>query len=342
MCLPLVAETLLYCRPPLALCSGHARSRRRQNPLYESHGSDSPTPAKSKGRQCPCAVTVVIALLAVAAFIMALLVITGTTTSRVYLVSRNHEKDLAKALARIKVMENDYAARLSKYDQSENIMAKLSEWTDSLSSTGEGTADLVGVLLSNISQQQDILTQLRSQLESLSVKFVRQNDSLRALQLQFHDIDTQLEAMRNLPSGVDKLQKDVVKQTQKLAIVERKFQRLADNVTSQVSMVSKMQGPPGVGNLTRCRHNKYSRGSAAAAVSDTTTAWIPQSQQEANDLVVMGVECTTDGGTGSYLETKEATGWNGLQYRCVCFGNGGRQTGNRTPAAAMRAPNPNH
>ena len=37
-------------------------------------------------------------------------------------MSRNHEKDLAKALARIKVMENDYAARLSKvregaYDQ---------------------------------------------------------------------------------------------------------------------------------------------------------------------------------------------------------------------------------
>ena len=51
----------------------------------------------------------------------------------------------------------------------------------------------------------------------------------------------QLEAMHNLPSGVDKLQKDVVKQMQKLAIVERKFQRLADNVTSQVSMVSKMQ-----------------------------------------------------------------------------------------------------
>ena len=55
----------------------------------------------------------------------------------------------------------------------------------------------------------------------------------------------QVEAMHNLPSGVDQLQKDVVKQTQKLAIVEgdwqRKFQRLADNVTSQVSMVSKMQ-----------------------------------------------------------------------------------------------------
>ena len=42
------------------------------------------------------------------------------------------------------------------------------------------------------------------------------------------------------------------------------------------------QGPPGVGNLTRCRHNKYSRGSAATAVSDTMTAWIPQLQQEAN------------------------------------------------------------
>ena len=40
----------------------------------------------------------------------------------VYLVSRNHEKDLAKALVRIKAMENDYAALLSKvregaYDQ---------------------------------------------------------------------------------------------------------------------------------------------------------------------------------------------------------------------------------
>ncbi|KAI0230395.1 hypothetical protein LSAT2_019260 [Lamellibrachia satsuma] len=190
----------------------------------------------------------------------------------------------------------------------------------------EGTADLVGVLLSNRSH---ILTQLRGQWDSLSVKFVRQNDSLRALRLQFHDIDTQVEAMHKLPSGVDQLQKDVVKQMQKLAIVEgdwqRKFQRLADNVTSQVSIVSKMQGPPGVGNLTIYRHNKYSSGSAAAAVSDTTTAWIPHSQQEANDLVVMGMECTTYGGTGSYLETKEATGWNGLQYRCVCFGNAGCQ-----------------
>ena len=51
----------------------------------------------------------------------------------------------------------------------------------------------------------------------------------------------QVEAMHNLPNGVDQLQKDVVKQMQKLAIVERKCQRLADNVTSQVSMVSKMQ-----------------------------------------------------------------------------------------------------
>ncbi|KAI0230394.1 hypothetical protein LSAT2_019259 [Lamellibrachia satsuma] len=90
-------------------------------------------------------------------------------------------------------------------------------------------------------------------------------------------------------------------------------------------MVSKMQGPPGVGNLTRCRYNKYSRGSAAAAVSDTTTAWIPQSQQEANEWVVMGVECTTKGGTGSYLNTTRVNDWNGLQYRCVCFGNGGQQ-----------------
>ena len=51
----------------------------------------------------------------------------------------------------------------------------------------------------------------------------------------------QVEAMHSLPSGVDQLHKDVVKHTQKLAIIERKFRSLADNVTSQMSMVSKMQ-----------------------------------------------------------------------------------------------------
>ena len=49
-----------------------------------------------------------------------------------------------------------------------------------------------------------------------------------------------------------------------------------------IVILLRLQGPPGVGNLTRCRHNKYIRGSAAAAVSDTMTAWIPQSQEEAS------------------------------------------------------------
>ena len=57
-------------------------SRRRQNPLYESHGSDTSNPVKSTGMigcQCPCFVTLLVALVAVAAFVMAILVITGTT-----------------------------------------------------------------------------------------------------------------------------------------------------------------------------------------------------------------------------------------------------------------------
>lgn len=350
--------------------------RRRQNPLYERHGSDSSASAKSNGLlgcQCPCLVTFVTALLAVAAFVMAVLVITGTTRTRVILVSPQNAKDLENALGRIKTMENDYAALLSKFDgiqtnltteieynknmsallegatrqlellhsnstrqqdmlselnakynKSENSITKLSEQTENLSSTVEGTADLVGSLLSNRTHQQDTLTQLGNQWQSLSVKFVKQNDSLSALQLQFHDLGTQVEAMQALPSGVTQLQKDVTKQTQRLVFIEgdwqRKFQRLSDNVTLQVTRVSKMQGPPGAGNLTRCRHTKYSRGGAAADDIDTATAWIPQTQPEANNWVIMGLDCTTSGGQGSELETRRSANLDTLQYRCVCFG----------------------
>ncbi|KAI0218237.1 hypothetical protein LSAT2_030039 [Lamellibrachia satsuma] len=276
MCLPLVAETLLYCRPPLALCSGHARSRRRQNPLYESHGSDSPTPAKSKGlqgRQCPCAVTVVIALLAIVAFIMALLVITGTTTSRAYLVSQNHKNELAKTLARIKAMENDYAALLSKFDDIQTNLTKEIEYNKNVSSVLEGATKQLHLLHSNSTWQQDMFSELNTKQQIPAAGYT---DPVKKPVGKF---EREVEAMHNLPSGVDQLHKDVVKHTQKLAIVERKFRSLADNITSQMSMVSKMQ-----------------------------------------EWVVMGVECTTDCGTGSYLNTTRVNDWNGLQYHCVCFG----------------------
>ncbi|KAK2180263.1 hypothetical protein NP493_449g02002 [Ridgeia piscesae] len=350
--------------------------RRRQNPLYESHGSDTSNPVKSTGMigcQCPCFVTLLVALVAVAAFVMAILVITGTTKTHVFVVSTQHSKSLEKALERIKTMENDYAALLSKFDEiqtnltaeidynknmsallegttrqlellhhnsaqqhdmlselnvkynkSENSITKLSERTENLSSTVEGTADLVGLLLSNRTDQRDTLTQLGNKWESLSTKFVKQNDSLSALQLQFHDLDTQVEAMQALPSKVNQLEKDVTKQTQTLAVIDgnwqRKFQKLSDNVTLQVASVSKMQGPPGVGNLTRCRHTTYTRGSAAADAAATLTPWVPGSRLEVNEWVILGVECSTTGGTGSELETKKKPDWGMLQYRCVCFG----------------------
>ena len=51
--------------------------------------------------------------------------------------------------------------------------------------------------------------------------------------------------MTNVPSDVVQLQKDVVKHGQRLVVAEddwqRKFQRLSDNVTLQVSRISKMQ-----------------------------------------------------------------------------------------------------
>ena len=51
--------------------------------------------------------------------------------------------------------------------------------------------------------------------------------------------------MTDVPSDVVQLQKDVVKQGERLIVAEddwqRKFLRLSDNVTLQVSTVSKMQ-----------------------------------------------------------------------------------------------------
>ena len=55
----------------------------------------------------------------------------------------------------------------------------------------------------------------------------------------------QVEAMQAVPGRVTQLEKDVTKQTQRLAVIEgdwqRKFQKLSDNVTLQVDSVSKMQ-----------------------------------------------------------------------------------------------------
>ena len=55
----------------------------------------------------------------------------------------------------------------------------------------------------------------------------------------------QVAAMTDVPSDVVQLQKDVVKQGERLIVAEddwqRKFLRLSDNVTLQVSTVSKMQ-----------------------------------------------------------------------------------------------------
>ncbi len=88
------------------------------------------------------------------------------------------------------------------------------------------------------------------------------------------------------------------------------------DIHSQMNSISKLPGPPGPpGDFTRCRHHMTQRGSAITAPS-SSTPWLSDNDKE---WVILGVECTTDKGLTSSLQTR--TEQDVVQYSCKCTGS---------------------
>ncbi|XP_050405652.1 uncharacterized protein LOC126821291 [Patella vulgata] len=107
--------------------------------------------------------------------------------------------------------------------------------------------------------------------------------------------------------------------------LEFTYKNLTSQITSinndlqqQIYNVSKMPGPPGVGNLSACFYSNSTATSTGSDAIASETSWKPE-LAKLTDYVVMSAFCTVTGGTRYELEVLVHAP-NSVQYNCRCYG----------------------
>ncbi|ESO93508.1 hypothetical protein LOTGIDRAFT_232590 [Lottia gigantea] len=151
-----------------------------------------------------------------------------------------------------------------------------------------------------------------------SETYVSTNELLLRIQKLEGNMHKSSALKGNISGGVDynlqqiSMNRDQIEFTYKN--LSSQLNSITDNLQQQIDNVSKMEGPPGVGNLTACFYKNLTSSSIASGFSSTTSYGPSLTDLDTN--VIMSASCLVVGGLRAKLEINFTD--DKLQYRCRC------------------------
>ncbi|ELU04195.1 hypothetical protein CAPTEDRAFT_225993 [Capitella teleta] len=257
--------------------------RKRKNPLYESTTERRVSKVDLKHRsnghaRCSCAVGVVALIVALLAFILA-----------VYGITRVEEPEIIAPATSALLISTPYQNQL---EEAINMLENLDARYSTLREQG-------------CSQP----THSTTPWFDLSLKLDSQNEKFASVRELEMTVSRQQAVITNLTSQLERVESDTASANSAYAALAAELER-----------VRKMPGPPGAGNLSQCVFNQrlLTIGTPPSSQMTVNTPWVPATENEASNSVILGVECSAINWTQSFLNTA-VTAW-GQKYRCKCSG----------------------